>query len=55
MVKIKRDNSSPWRERWFVDEKQGNSWTNLFNSDSKTECLDFMRDYRRDHQNENRR
>lgn len=33
-------------ERWFVDEKQGKSLVNLFNSDSKDECLSFMEKYR---------
>lgn len=34
-------------ERWFVDEKQGKSLVNLFNADSKDECLRFMHEYRK--------
>ena len=35
-------------ERWFVDEKQGKSMVNIFNSNSKDECILFMGKYRKE-------
>lgn len=44
-ISLRRDKIN-WRDRWFVDEHQGQALVNLFNSDSKDECLEFMRRYR---------
>ena len=49
--KIRRD-SVTIRERWFVDRIEnglcGTVANNLFNSDSEDECIQFMREYRKE-------
>lgn len=49
MSELRRDKHTI-QPRWFVDKVEkglaGRCLVNLFNSDSETECLNFMRRYR---------